>query len=201
MTEHGTVGRTRAQALRAAVATGAVLGAGGLLGRWVRPDASAGRPSRAQDVRILNFLLVLEELQAAFYAAALRAGRLPDELAQFARTVQPQEREHVARLRKLLGDSAQPVRPFDVSDATSDPARFRAAAMHLEEATAAAYVGQGASLTRAAMQDAARIVAVEARHAAWIRDIAGVDPAPRAADPAAGAQETLATLRRRGLLR
>jgi hypothetical protein len=29
---------------------------------------------------------------------------------------------------------------------------------------------------------AARIVAVEARHAAWLRDIGGKHPAPRAAD-------------------
>ena len=77
----------------------------------------------------------------------------------------------------------------------------RAAAIQLEEATAAAYIGQGANLTSAAMRDAARIVAVEARHAAWIRDLAGADPAPRAADAARSADDILADLRRKGFLR
>jgi hypothetical protein len=194
-------GRTRAQALRAALAGGAVVGAGALAGGWAGPEATAGRPSRPQDVRILNFLLVLEELQAAFYAAALRSGRLSGDLLRFARTVQPQEREHVSLLRTLLGHDARPMPRIGVERATSDAARFQAAAMHLEETTAAAYIGQGASLTRGAMRDAARIVAVEARHAAWIRDIAGADPAPRAADPARSADDIRSDLRRQGFLR
>lgn len=34
-----------------------------------------------------------------------------------------------------------------------------------------------------ALAQAARIVSVEARHAAWVRDIAGVLPAPEATEP------------------
>ena len=45
------------------------------------------------------------------------------------------------------------------------------------------------------------IVSVEARQAAWIRDLAGVDPAPRAADPPRDAQDVLDGLRAEGLLR
>jgi hypothetical protein len=194
-------GRTRAQALRAAIAGGALVGAGALAGGWAGPDATAGRPSPAQDARILNFLLVLEELQAAFYAAALRGADLTGDLLRFARTVAPQEREHVGLLRKLLGNEVRPTPRFGVEQATSNPARFQAAAIELEETIAAAYIGQGASLTRDAMRDATRIVAVEARHAAWIRDIAGADPAPRAADPARNADDVLSGLRRRGFLR
>jgi hypothetical protein len=194
-------GRTRAQALRVALAGGALVGAGALAGGWAGPEATAGRPSRTQDVRILNFLLVLEELQAAFYAAALRRADLSDELLRFARTVGPQEREHVGLLRKLLGHDARPAPTFGVEGATSGAAQFQAAAIQLEETTAAAYIGQGASLTRDAVRDAARIVAVEARHAAWIRDIAGALPAPRAADPARSAADVLADLRHKGFLR
>jgi hypothetical protein len=194
-------GRTRAQALRAAVAGGALVGAGALAGAWAGPEATAGRPSRAQDVRILNFLLVLEELQAAFYTSALHRARLSGELMRFARTVQPQEREHAGHLRQMLGDDAQPAPRFDVRRATSSPERFQDAAIDLEETVAAAYIGQGASLTRGTIGDAARIVAVEARHAAWIRDIAGADPAPRAADPPRSADDVLSALRRQGYLR
>jgi Ferritin-like domain len=193
-------GKTRAQALRAALSGGALVGAGALAGGWANPDNTVGRPSPALDVRILNFLLVLEELQAAFYAAALRAD-LSGELMRFARTVEPQEREHVGLLRNHLGGRARPAPRFDVARATSDAARFQAAAIRIEEATAAAYIGQGASLTRNGMRAATRIVAVEARHAAWIRDIAGADPAPRAADPARSADDVLSDLRREGFMR
>jgi hypothetical protein len=187
--------------MRAAAGSVALVGAGALAGGWAGPDATAGRPSRAQDVRILNFLLVLEELQVAFYGAALRDAGLRDDLLRYARTVEPQEREHAALLRRLLGRDARPAPAFAVEQSTSDPERFRAAADHLEETVAAAYIAQGASLTRGAIGDAARIVAVEARHAAWIRDIAGANPAPRAADPGRTADDVLSDLRREGLLR
>ncbi len=192
---------TRAQALRGAAVGGAMLGAGALAGRWAAPELTAGRPSRRQDVEILNFLLTLEEVQAAFYDAALHRGGLRGDLLRFARTVQPQERQHAAYLRKLLGRQAKRAPKVDLRRATSGAAGFRAAAIDLEETTIAAYIGQGANLTGAAMRDAARIVAVEARHAAWIRDVAGADPAPRAADRARSADDTLADLRRKGFLR
>jgi hypothetical protein len=193
--------RTRTEALRAAAAAGAAVGAGALLRDWARPDASAAAPSRAQDVRILSFLLVLEEAQAAFYDAALRSRTLRGDFLRFARVVAPQEHDHVTLLRRRLGGSARSAPPFDFRDATSSPARFRRAAIDLEEATAAAYIGQGASLTRDAVQDAASIVAVEARHAAWIRDLAGADPAPRPADPARSPGDVLSDLRAKGYLR
>jgi ferritin-like protein len=193
-------GRTRAEALRAALAGGALVGAGALVGGWTGPDTTAGEASRSQDARILNFLLVLEELQLALYTAALHGHALSGDLLTFARTAQPQEREHVALLRARLGRSARPAPRFEVAHVAQDARRFRASAIQVEETTAAAYIGQGASLTRDAMLDAARIVAVEARHAAWVRDIAGVEPAPRPADPGRSSEQVLADLRRGGFL-
>ena len=189
--------RTRAQALRAAVAGGAAVG----VAAWLRPQPTAGKTSAAQDARILSFLLVLEEAQAAFYDAALRGGRLRGDLLTFARTVAPQEHEHVDFLRGKLGSRAEARPRFDFAEATSDPGRFRDAAIELEEAAAAAYIGQGANLTRDAVADAARIVAVEARHAAWIRDLAGALPAPHAADPPRSAKDILSGLRAKGYVR
>jgi hypothetical protein len=192
---------TRGQALRAVAAGGAAAGLGALAGGWLRPQATAGKASPAQDVEIWNFLLVLEEAQAAFYDAALRGGALQGELLGYVRTVAPQEHDHVAFLRRKLGAQARAKPKLDFGQATSDPKRFQAAAIDLEEASAAAYIGQGANLTRGAVADAARIVAVEARHAAWIRDLAGADPAPRAADPPRSAADVLSELRRKGYLR
>jgi hypothetical protein len=191
---------TRRQALGlgggAAVAAGGALAAGGL-----RPERARSAASRAMDVRILNALLVLEEAQAALYAAALRGGLLSGDLLDLARTVAPQEREHVAHLRRALGNQAGPRPRLDVRAATSSPARFQRAALDLEEGTVAAYIGQGANLTPEAMRDAARIVAVEARHAAWVRDLAGELPAPNAADPGRPPEEVLDGLRRSRILR
>jgi hypothetical protein len=192
---------TRAQAVRAAVAGGAAVGVGALAGGWLRPQPTVGKASPAQDVEILNFLLVLEDAQAAFYDAALRGGALRGDLLAFARIVAPQEREHAEFLRGKLGAKAGARPKVDFRRATSDPGRFTAAAIDLEEATAAAYIGQGANLTRGMVADAARIVAVEARHAAWIRDLAGADPAPRAADPPRSAGDVLGELRRKGFVR
>ena len=192
--------RTRAQALRVAAAAGLAAGGGALLhGRGA--DTSAAAPSHGQDVKILNFLLVLEEAQAAFYDVALERGALSGDLLRYAQIVAPQEHDHVALLRRRLGGSARPAPRFDFRAATSSPAQFRRAAIDLGEATAAAYIGQGASLTRGLVAEAAGIVAVEARHAAWIRDLAGALPAPRPADPARSPGDVLADLRTKGYLR
>jgi hypothetical protein len=196
----GTV-RTRRQALRAALAGGAGLGAASLAGAWSRPDASAGESSPAQDARIMSFLLTLEETQAAFYEAAVRSGALQGDLLEFARVVAPQERQHVQLLRRRLGGDAGPAPRLGVDRLVRDPGRFRTSAIDLEELVAAAYIGQGPSLTAGPMQDAARIVAVEARHAAWIRDLAGEDPAPHPADAAQQPRDVLAQLRTKGFIR
>jgi hypothetical protein len=192
---------TRGQALRTAAVGASAAGLGAVAGGWLRPQSTAGKASPARDVEIFNFLLVLEEAQAAFYDAALRGGALGGDLLVYLRTVAPHEHDHVAFLRRKLGAQARARPKLDFGQATSDPKRFQAAAIDLEEATAAAYIGQGANLTTGAVADAARIVAVEARHAAWIRDLAGADPAPRAADPPRSASDVLSELRRKGYLR
>jgi ferritin-like protein len=71
---------------------------------------------------------------------------------------------------------------FDFRGATDDERRFLPAAVILENTGVAAYNGQVANLTDKALTAAAEIVSVEGRHAAWISDLAGVEPAPRAAD-------------------
>jgi rubrerythrin len=193
-------GMTRAEALGAAAAGGAAVGAGALIGGSVEPEPSAGQPSRSQDMRIWSFFLLLEQAQAALYDAALRSGGLDGELKQFARVVARAEHDHVDLLRRNLGSEARQAPAFDYRDATSSAAKFRQAAIDLEEAALAAYIAQGANLTGGAVADAARIAAVDARHAAWIRDLARAEPAPRAADPGRSSQDIVADLRKKGLL-
>ena len=196
----GSVRWTRAQALRAAVVGGAAAGGGALLGRGLDAGAAAAAPSAARDRQILGFLLQLEQVQEGLYQAAIKAGKLDGRLREYVRAVAPQETEHVAFLAKGAGGEAGKPPASDFSDVIRTPEGFRRAAIDLEELTLAAYIGQGANLTRDAVGGIARLVSVEARQAAWLRDIAGAMPAPRVADPARSPDEVLEALRDRSYI-
>jgi hypothetical protein len=186
---------TRAAFLGKSAVAGGALAAGFL---WLGGRTGQAAPSRAQDERILNFALGLEYLQAGFYAHAVERGALSGELLEFAETVGDQERQHVEYLRTSLGSAARPEPQLDFGDLAADEERFGQAAYVLEESGVAAYIGQGANLTVQAVGAAAPVVAVEARHAAWISDLVGRDPAPRAADAAATAAKVRARLENAG---
>jgi Ferritin-like domain len=178
---------------------GLALGAFGAL--RVEPAGAASSVSPEQDKRILNFALLLEYLQSSFYRAALERGVLRGEAREFAEVVRPQEQKHVDLLRRALGRDARrrPMLRFD--EATRSERAFLRAAVVLEDAGVAAYNGQAANLTKPALDSALRIVSVEGRHSGWIRDLAGLHPAPFAADQGMSAAEVTSLLRRAGLLR
>ena len=162
--------------------------------------ASQAAPSKADDEDILRFFLTLEHVQEAFYRQAVESGRLEGELLELASHVGDQESEHAALLARQLGGAA-PSRPrSDFGDAFASPERFRAAAIELEETALAGYVGQAGNLSRKAMLGVARLVPVEARQVAWLRDLAGISPAPRAADPARKAEAVIGELREKGYI-
>jgi hypothetical protein len=183
---------------RAVVAGGALLASGVLITGLPRLATSA--PSAKQDTEILNFALLIEHLQVAFYAESLMHGRLRGQSRQFARVVAGQERAHRKFVESALGSKARQPPRFRFGEATSDPAKFSAAAVALEDTALAAYNGQGPNLTASALSAAARIVSVEARHAAWARVLAGQNPAPHAVDPPATEAQATTALKRSGLL-
>jgi hypothetical protein len=176
------------------------MGAGALLGRRGDPEVSAAAPSKDQDAEILAFLLQLEQMQESFYRDATRVRGLEGGLLDFVRSVGPQESEHVRVLAEQVGDRARPRLRTDFRKAMRTPESLRRAAIDLEEVTIAAYVGQGMNLTRGAVADVARIVSVEARQAAWVRDLAGEVPAPRPADPARTPKQVHGALRAWGFI-
>ena len=182
-----------------ALVPGAAL-AGGLTLFARRPHAAGAAPSQAQDRAIFNYALLLEYLQAAFYGEAVDRGALSGEVREFAEVVAGHERAHVAFLRRALGSQAHAKPKFTFRDATRDERKFLDAAVLLENTGVAAYNGQAANLTKKALAVAAEIVSVEGRHAAWISDLAGQAPAPRAADPGAPPNEVIRTLKRTGFL-
>lgn len=187
-------------ASRRAVLSAASLAAGGILVAGIGAPA-LGSGSKAGDVEILNFALQLEELQAAFYTQALLHANLTGALAQYARVVGRHEREHVAFLRKTLGAAARPAPAFDFGDAVTDANKFGPAARMLEDLAVAAFDGQAAGLTKPSLAAVATIVSVEARHAAWIRDVLGELPAPAPSNPSVTAAQATAAVRRTGFLK
>jgi hypothetical protein len=192
---------TRGRLLRAAVAGSAVAAGGAVMAAGRDNDTSLAAASKRMDADIFNLFLTLEYVQEAFYRAALRTDRLDHELQTFATTVAGQERQHIEFLERRLGRRAKQPPRSDFGDLLATDEGFRHAAVELEEAAIAAYIGQAANLTRATLASVATLVSVEARQAAWIRDLAGTSPAPRAADPAREPDAILADLREKGFIR
>jgi rubrerythrin len=190
---------TRGEALaRGVVATGALTAGGILAGGLPKPAVS--QPSKKQDARVLEWLLQVEYLQAAFYTEVARRGALKGELREFATLVGEQERAHVDALeRELKGKTGK--RPeFDFGDVTANPDEFIPNAVRLEEIAVSAYNGQVPNLTRPRVMTAMKIVSVEARHVGWARDLAGRNPAPQPADTPATQQQTKAAMEATGFM-
>jgi rubrerythrin len=183
---------------RGLVAGGVLAGGGALVAALPRLAASA--PSAAQDRKILNFALLLEYVEAGFYEEAFANGKLTGDLREYVTVVRDHERQHLAFLKKALGTSARKEPKLEFGDATSDPGRFTDAAIALEETVVAAYNGQAANLTKPTLEQAAKIVSVEARHAGWIRAIAGQNPAPDATDAPMTAAQVQAALDQTGFV-
>jgi hypothetical protein len=184
---------------RALVAGGAVTAGGAVLGALPRLASSA--PSPAQDVRVLNLVLLLEYVESAFYAEARDRGALGGELREYVRVVGAHEQQHLAALKGALGNKARKEPRLRFGKATTDPDAFVAAAINLADTSVAAYNGQATNLTKPTLAVAAKIVSVEARHAAWIRAIAGKPPAADATDPSLTQAQVVAALQKTGFLR
>ena len=183
---------TRADFFKKAALGGGGLMAGGVLFAGL-PALALGAPSKAQDVAILNYALTLEFLETAFYKEARAKAGLTGETAQFAKVVYGHEAAHVAALKKVLGSKAVKSPAFDFGATTGSQKTFQKTSLAVEDLGVSAYAGQGPRLKQSAVIEAALAIhSVEARHAAWMRNIVGVNPAPNAFDPARSMQQVLA---------
>ena len=201
-------GIDRSDLLRGAVrGGGAIIGGAALLG--LLPDvaeaASSARSAATGDIAILNFALTLEYLEAAFYAEANGAGKLTGETATFAERVGRHEAQHVAFLKSALGAHAVAKPTFDFKNTTREIADFQKTAMALEETGVSAYAGVAPYITSKKYLAAALSVhSVEARHAAWIRNIIGRGgspfPAPLPFDKAETKAQVLKVVKSTGFI-
>ncbi len=201
------VGLDRSDFLRKGALAGGGLVAGGAFFSLLGPAEAAisRRKSKRNDVRILNFALTLEFLEAEFYRLALANKAAGDDarLQKFNEVVADHEAKHVSFLKGALGKSAVKKPSFDFGAAVTDRAMFAATSQVLEDTGVSAYLGQAGHILQGPILTAAgTILTVEARHAAWIRNInvsadetTAIDdlPSPRTFDLPATEKATLKT--------
>ncbi len=162
--------------------------------------ATAQRRRRSGDVKILNYALVLERLEYAFYVRVLnRFGERQfegagvfDGLGEYLRgnahenfvRIRDHEKTHVETLVsviKSLGGKPVPESEYDFG--ITDVASAVSTARVLENTGVSAYDGAIAYIRRPALQTAgATIATVEARHAAYLNLINREVPFPGAFD-------------------
>jgi hypothetical protein len=154
-----------------------------------RPGGARGARLAASDVNILNYALVLDNLQASFYTEAERSGALTGKTAKAAQVVGATERAHVEAFLQLLGSKAVKRPTFNFEGTTEQQKPFLKTAVALEDLAVAAYKGQAPKLrSNAVLAAAVGIHSVEARHAAWMRELFGITPAVNAFDRPASRQ-------------
>ncbi len=173
-------GANRRDFLRKGAIAGGGFVAGGVLFNGFASPAEAAistrNKSKKNDVKILNYALTLEFLEAEFYKQALANKVFGSDaaLGKYTAVVADHEADHVSFLRGALGKAAIKKPSFDFGKAVTDVAMYRATAQVLEDTGVSAYAGQGPNLfQRPVVAAALSIHSVEARHAAWIRFLNG----------------------------
>jgi len=141
-------------------------------------DPDRYRLDLSNDIGILNYAYALEQVEAAFYTVALGSGGFnASSLVEKEVLVDLQRHEVVHRefLKQVLGAAALPELGFSTATLgtlTASRDTLLSTAQLLEDTGVSAYNGAGKYLTNAAnLLIAGKIVSVEARHAAAIRDI------------------------------
>jgi hypothetical protein len=145
-------------------------------------SAQAGRLSES-DVAILRFDLQFEYLQASMYTEAVRIGHLSPKAKEVARVVGAHEWAHARALKGLLGSRAVRRAHFDYHGVTEHQGAFIKTAVAFEDLTAALLKYQALRIdSKSVLAAAASLHSVEARHAAWMRRLAGRVPTLTAFD-------------------
>lgn len=142
--------------------------------------AQGGLPQEIVDV--LNFALTLEYLENEYYIAGLGAsGLIPAADRPIFEMIQQHEQAHVTFLEQQLGAAAIDKPAFDFTAGGmfapfSDYSQFKLLAQAFEDTGVRAYKGQAGNLigNDVVLQAALTIHSVEARHAARVRRLNGL---------------------------
>ncbi|MCW3110784.1 MAG: hypothetical protein JWQ09_5290 [Segetibacter sp.] len=151
-----------------------------LLAASCKKNDSGGVDLGSGDTGVLNYAYALEQLEAAFYiqvvAGSYYASASADEKT-YLKDIRDHEIAHREFFKATLAGSAIPALEVDFSSVNfADRASVLGTARAFEDLGVSAYNGAGSLLTNAAyLTVAGKIVSVEARHAAWIRDLLTAD--------------------------
>ena len=144
----------------------------------VAPRATAVTLDLSNDTGILNYAYALEQLEAAFYTAALTSpgyAALTANEKEVIDDLQKHEVIHREFFKNVLGSAAIGTIQFNATTVASlmaDKPTLLKTSQLLEDTGVSAYNGAGKYLSTAAnLVVAGKIVSVEARHAAAIRDM------------------------------
>jgi len=146
----------------------------------------AAQTEFTSDIDVLNYALTLEHLEAAFYALSgeysFGEDAFGNSIDEWLSAVGEHENAHVATLTQVITDlGGEPVAASEYDFGVTDATSFLATAAVLENVGVAAYDGAGQFIENADLLTAAgSIVAVEARHAAYLNLITGASPFPAA---------------------
>jgi rubrerythrin len=165
--------------VRGALATGAAVGAASVT-PWVSQAFAQGKGG---DVDILNFALTLEYLEADFYRQAGKLS-LKGQYKSLAKEFGANEQDHVDAIAgtiKQLG--GKPVKSPTFAFGLKTEKDFVKLAIILEDTGVSAYNGAAPMIqSKDVLAAAGSIVQVEARHAAALRYLDGMDPTRGAFD-------------------
>jgi hypothetical protein len=146
-------------------------------------DPAATTPSTvslgAGDVGVLNYAYALEQLEAAFYAQVVKTPAADFQAGELAYFTQIAAHEAIHRdflkaaiTKEKVGALLQDLTPNFSTIAFSSRASVLNAAKLFEDLGVAAYNGAGILLkNQTYLTIAGQIVSVEARHAAYVRDL------------------------------
>jgi len=127
------------------------------------------------DIGILNYAYALEQLEAAFYTKVIDSpyGKMSKSEREILTDIRDHEVEHREFLKGALGDKAIPGLEVDFSKVNFKSRKsVLTTAKTFEDLGVSAYNGAGRLLKKGDyLLAAGRIVSVEARHAATIRDL------------------------------
>ncbi len=185
MTEHSTLEKTATASVsrrRFLGYAGALAGAGLLAGTLAscskEEDPLEGAIDLgANDTGVLNFAFALEQLEAAFYTQVILTPytglKVTDLEYKLLLDIRDHEIAHREFFRKALGTAAiKDLTPDFSSIDFAKRTSVLAAAKTFEDVGVSAYNGAGKLLTTDVyLEIAGKIVSVEARHAAAIRDL------------------------------
>ena len=141
-------------------------------------DMDGGIDLGSGDTGILNYAYALEQLEAAFYTQVMASpfsGITAAESALLA-DIRDHEIAHREFFKSALASKAIPALSVDFSKINfNDRSSVLNTAKAFEDLGVAAYNGAGKLITDPGyLLLAGKIVSVEARHAAWIRDILNI---------------------------